>query len=151
MVKSNTPRVFVIRYADGSTERIKANKLHHAIGCNRYEFYTDGRNNEPDAIVRDHNILSVVPQDMLLSTFEESSIFPDLVGVPSGQIEFLEESLFSDADKVPYTQEERQAVREALALSVDRIKAVYEPEAADLKNIQQKIDYLSAKVASLSK
>ena len=152
MTITNKPRVFVVEYSNGSKTRIKAvNMIHGFSGKNAYAFWQNSRKNEPDALVSDQDVVSVVPLDMLLSTFEDGSLFPDIVGMPSDESDLVEDALFSEEDKEPFGQTERREIRQALAVVVDKIRNEYSPDPADLNNIQQKIDYLSKKVTELGK
>lgn len=125
--------------------------MHGYAGEDAYAFWLDSKKGDPNAIVRDHGVVSVVPLDMLLSTFEDGSVFPDIVGMPSEEADLIEDALFSEEDKEPFGQTERREIQQALAGVVDKIRKEYSPDPADLTNIRQKIDYLSKKVTELGK
>ena len=154
MTVKNKHILFVIEFADGSKIRIKAAKMHHGYSGKRAygfwrEFHSSTR--EPDAIVNDNDVVSVVPQDMLLSTFEDNSVFPDIVDMSSEEVDLIEDALFSEEDKEPFSQAERRLIQQALAGAADKIRKEYSPDPSDLANIQQKIDYLSKKVTEIGK
>jgi hypothetical protein len=101
-------KVFIINYQDGRKVRVKASWFRHLNY--QYEFYrhpkarmgtTPRLAEHYDALIEDEGIESIIAEDMLLSSFEETALLPDIVTGDSESTDFARDSLFSDADKVP--------------------------------------------------
>jgi hypothetical protein len=79
-----------------------------------------------DALIKPEGIVSIVPQDMLVASFEESSMLPEIVSSGSSTTDYVTETLFSEAEKVPFSQEERQAITAALQSASERIQEQFQ-------------------------
>jgi hypothetical protein len=143
-------QTYVVEYNDGKLFRIKAGSFEHD-GYEEIQFFRGDNTGEPDAkIVRD-GLISVIPQDMLVSSFEESSALPDVVGGDGDSTDYATETLFSDADKEPFPQPEREAIRAALDVAREKVKEQFQPAPDRQADIDAKIEYLSRKVRELDK
>ena len=142
-------QTFIIHYRDGRQVRIKAGGF-SPYGGSHYRFYKTDMS-ATDALLDSSEILSVIPQDMLLSSFEEGTVLPDITSGDSDSTDFAGDALFSAADKVPFTPPERQAVVEAIRDAEQRIADTFSPTKEQFNDLKQKLDFLSKKVSSLDK
>lgn len=143
-------RIYVVTRSNGDVIRIRASAFRDA-GSNGLLFYDEDFNN-PSAAVRGlGDVCSVIPQDMLLETVQDSPIYPGISPVRDDGIEFLTNALFSNAEKRPFTPEERRLLEAALQEAKQAIRDTFETKESQQGEIDHKLDYLTAKVAELDK
>lgn len=149
----NMLRTFVVEYTDGSERRIKAGSFRSCQinGIHWVEFF---RGSEPkgaeDSRLDGTYVANIIAEDMLVSSFEET-IIPDVVETGNEPTDYLTDTLFSEADRVPFSPQERQAIPAALKRASERIRTEFATTPEQQSDIEQKLDYLSRKIRDLDK
>jgi hypothetical protein len=145
---------FIITYTDGKELRLKADHFHHGFAGERnYFFYRskERTGGSYDCMISDALVVSVIPQDMLLSSFEDGTLLPEVMLSSDSRTDFAKATLFSEEDKVPFSQNERVAIRAALQDVEEKIRKTFQTKDEQQEDIKQKIDYLSTKVETLDR
>jgi len=88
---------------------------------------------------------------LFVASFEASSMLPEIVSSGRSTTDYVTDTFFSEAEKVPFSQEERQAVTLALQKASERIKEQFQTTPEQQTEIEQKLEYLSRKVKELDK
>ena len=147
-------RTFVVEYSDGRQQRIKA-ACFKDYGGYGYCFYTSakraGDSRAAEAMLKRENVVRIVPQDMLVASFEDSSLLPEIADSSKPSIDFARDTFFSDAQKNPFTTEERETVSLALKVVRSEIHDKFSPSQQQQAEIDSKIEYLERKVKELDK
>jgi hypothetical protein len=146
-------RVYVITKADGEIIRIRASKFDQCnLGSDFWsiDFYEEGKQNA-SAEVSVKLPYSVIPQDMIYESLQDSLIYPTISGADDEGVDFLGEALFSEADKKPFTLEERHLLEATLQSTKRVIQDKFKTGDSQQAEIDGKIDYLTKKVSELDK
>jgi hypothetical protein len=147
-------RIFVIEYADGRKRRIKAARFLDRGGYG-FCFYISDKINpsveEADARVEQKGVISIIPQDMLVTSFEDSSILPEVLVTSETSTDYARDTLFSEAQKVPFSGAEREAIRLALGEVSTDIHKQFSTNRSQQEEIDSKLKYLEKKVKELDK
>jgi hypothetical protein len=143
--------VYLLQYRDGRQVRIRAAKFSH--DDDNFSFYrTAGAYaNAYHAMFSSEDIVNVVAEDMLLSSFMDSTLLPEVRSSGGDGSDFVRDALFTEADKVPFSPAERENVTKALQDAEQKIRETFQPSVDGIDEIHQKLNYLSKKVAQLDK
>ena len=90
-------------------------------------------------------------EGMLLSSLEDNLVFPAIPETPDGEIDPFTEALFSEAEKIPFTPQERQILHSVLDRAKEKIHQEFQTSEAQQADIENKLDYLKRKVDELDK
>lgn len=146
-------RTFIVEYADGRKLRIKAARVQQ-FG-DTYNFYTlhkgEMKWNNGEATIPKDGIVSVIPQDMLISSFEDTSLLPEIAALHDDSIDYARDTFFTEADKSPFSYEERKIVILALKEASTKIHEEFSTTPQQQSDIEAKLDYLGRKVKELDK
>jgi hypothetical protein len=146
-------RTFIVEYDNGRKLRIKAARVKQFE--NNYNFYTSQEGemywNNGEATVPKDGVVYVIPQDMLISSFEDTSLLPDIAASNDDSTDYARDTFFSEADKSPFTYEERKAVIHALKGASKKIHEKFSTTPQQKTDIEAKLGYLERKVKDLDK
>jgi hypothetical protein len=137
-------KLFIIQQDDRETIRVRAasfTNIDRGGGYWELRFYAEGEKKE-SAVIMVRVPYSAIPQDMLYDSLADSLILPAVPPPNEAEVEFLTDSLFSDAEKTPFTLEERRLLIDSLQDAKHSIKATFETTDAQQTAINQKLDYL---------
>jgi hypothetical protein len=109
----------------------------------------EGENGEAAVFTVHHNF-SVAPEHMLFAKFNDDLLIASS-REPSEGFDFLNDTLLSEADKHPFSPEERRVVAAVLEDSKESISREFGTTNEQQRDIADKLDYLSRKVAVLNK
>lgn len=146
-------RIFVITQSDGETIRIRASKfdqMNLGSGYWSINFYEEGQQKQ-SAEISVKLPYSVIPQDMIYDSIQDSLISPTISGADDEGVDFLGEALFSEAEKKPFSLEERHLLEATLQASKKAIQEKFKTSEPQQEEINSKIDYLTKKVSELDK
>jgi hypothetical protein len=88
---------------------------------------------------------------MLCESLADSLIYPAVSPGPGAGVDFLQDAFFSDADKQPFTLDERRLLAEVLQVAKGTIRETFDTTPSQQTAIDQKLDYLASKIAELDK
>jgi len=143
--------VYRIQFTDGRVLRIRAASFWHTKDGVMF-YKTKGTSiSDYHAIYETKSIDHVVAEDMLLSSFADVTLLPDVISGESDSADFTRDTLFSDADKVSFSPDERVRVAAALDEARTRIADEFQPSTTALRDIDDKLNYLKRKVVELDK
>jgi hypothetical protein len=147
-------RVYLIRDANGNTWRIRARDFstsQHQIPDGFCAlFFADGKSCDAAKLVVEIPY-QVIPEDMLFSQLKDDLIFPVIPDDGGEKVDPFTEGLFSDAEKKPFTPEERRLLHQLLERAKQEIHERFETSESQQADIDEKLDYLKRKVDELDK
>ena len=146
-------RTFIVEYTDGRKLRVKAAKV--MLFENSYNFYTLHKGemywNNGEATVTRDGVVSVIPQDMLISSFDDTSLLPEIAASHDDSTDYSRDTFFSEAEKVPFSHEERKEVILAIKEASTKIHEEFSTTSQQQTDIEAKLEYLERKVKELDK
>jgi hypothetical protein len=98
-----------------------------------------------------HFNFSVAPEHMLFTSFGDDMLLAGGDRTPNDGFDFLTDTLVTEADKRPFSPEERRTIVSLLDDSKRSIQHEFNPSADQQREIDEKLDYLAHKVSVLSK
>lgn len=142
-----------VQYTDGKKIDIKAE--HYSLHDSALNFFVTDPDHthygRPSATISSSKIVSIIRLDMLVDSITNSAFMPEIVSGGDETVDIMQEALFTEEDKVPFTQEERKLLVEALKDTKRRIFEEFHPNEKVRQKIEARLDELEEKVAQLSK
>ncbi len=88
---------------------------------------------------------------MIVASFQDNSLLPDISIPNQSSTDFTTDTVFSEAQKVPFSHEERKAISRAIEHAKSDIHEKFSTTETQQSEIEAKLDYLERKVNDLDK
>lgn len=148
-------KIFLVTTVDGQTRRIRASHWSYSRLDSAYyhvEFFRAPDAKQSDCMLTVERGYSVIPEDMLYESIESSFVMPTSIDRDDPEhVQIMSDVFFSDAERVPYSTEERRSIRDALQAAKTRIREEFETTPEQQAAVDDKLDYLASKVTELDR
>ncbi len=145
--------IYRIFYSGDKTVDIKASHFKH--DSDRYLFWTipkdEANYGNYSAHVVDSGIEAVIRLDMLVETISGRSYLPEIIDRGDPNIDLIQDALFTEDEKIPFSLQERQSISKAIREVKLGVIENFNPDIRVIPDIESKLEYLSKKVNDLTK
>jgi hypothetical protein len=146
-------KLFIVTDADGTVTRVRADSLkRNNMGDRRWflEFFENGEKDPAGAMFVTIPFSVFLPH-LLYQPFGTSILDPFATTDAEQDVGFLSDTLFTEAEKRPFSPDERNQVIAALEEAKEVIHTEFATTSTQQNDINSKIDYLERKVTELDK